>query len=324
MSLPLLPLPLKSSDERGKRSRSLDRPCIPELRYEDGETINLDQDTRIIGRSSLFMKKVHDRLPPFGPDDVATLEQLRKVAAAYDTPNSWDTVLRELYSIKNGPLKHDPGSLEEDDETSYKTRYDNALNPQYYLFVTQGPSTVSHLMLRGFFFDDFDGEDKIEVSDPRVGKTVYTKGFVWTNADPRWAWKETRKKKRVIRCVIKIPAGTQVVFDRSPVMAADCEMENGKLSLYPDVLLPAGKFQITGITTYMTTSGRTDTPGGKEKPDQGGGNVVYLEKRSSYVEPTVNDFEYAGNRLIDADEFVDIKLTLERSVVFPSKGSFIY
>ena len=317
MSLPLLPLPIKCG-EGGKRSRSLDRPCIPELRYEEGETINLDTRKRIIGRSSGFSKTLHDSMPPFGPD-VATLQQLRNVAAAYDTPNSWDTVLRELYSQKP-PLKHHPEWLDDDENLAYKTRFDNDLNPQYYLFVTHGVSTVSHIMLKGIFFARYEGGEIIEVGDPRVGETVYTSGFVWTNADPRWAWKtkEVKKKNRVIRCTIEIPTGTQVVFDRSPVMAEECEMENEKISLYPDVLLPAGQFRITAITRYMTKSGRTDTPEEEEK------DVVYLKEQRSYVEPTVNDYEYAGNRLVDAEEFVDMRLMLEKSVVFPPHGSIVY
>ena len=103
-------------------------------------------------------------------------------------------------------------------------------------------------------------------------------------------------------------------------MEMTCEMENGKTSLYPDVLLPAGKFRITKITRFRTRSGRSDTPGeGSDK-----GDVVYLEQQRSYVEPAVNDYEYAQNMLIDAKEFVDIKLMLEKSVVFPPNGSIVY
>ena len=40
--------------------------------------------------------------------------------------------------------------------------------------------------------------------------------------------------------------------------------------------------------------------------------------------PTVNDYEYAGNRLMDAEEFVDMRLMLEKSVVFPPHGSIVY
>jgi len=230
----------------GKRKRAL-QPCLDELRYEDGETVNRDRDRRVQGGSSKFTR-VTDRQPdeelPFG-SSLTTREQIVKLSSR--TQTSWETVLGELYSDRTAPTTT-PSQAQRADR-AFVERFDNQAKPQFYLLTVEREAMLSHIQPDGVFWSLMWDE----TPDPAVGDVCYTNGFVWTNTNPRWAWKNG-DGSRTIRVRIEIPAGTQVVVDRAPVYGGSpCQLDEHRESLFPDVLLGPAEFRVTGVVRYRST-----------------------------------------------------------------------
>jgi len=285
----------------GKRKRSL-LPCHGELRYEDGESLNRNRDQRVQGGSSKFSR--YEQLP-FGTT-LTTTEQIRALSSR--TQTSWEVVMRELYSDRTSPPT--TPSADQRADQAFVKRFDNQAKPQFYLLTVQREATLSHIQPDGVFWSPVPDTPP----DPTVGDLCYTNGFVWTNANPRWAWK-SEAGERIIRVRITIPAGTQVVIDRAPVYGGvPCQFDEQRESLFPDVLLGPAEFRVEEVVRYRRTGEYySDSAGPPER-------FKYLEPRERGV--AESDLDYAQLRVFDNDEFVDVKVIMLRQVKVPDANGF--
>jgi hypothetical protein len=148
---------------------------------------------------------------------------------------------------------------------------------------------------------------------PAVGDVCYTNGFVWTNPEKHWAWKSGNGEINM-RVRIEIPVGTQVVIDRAPVYGgSDCQFDEKRSSLFPDVLLGPAEFRVMEVKRYRSTQ---DDYEDSEEPSD----------RFLYVEPLErglpeSDREYAQRRVFDNHEFADVRVAMVRQVKVPTVGS---
>jgi hypothetical protein len=108
----------------------------------------------------------------------------------------------------------------------------------------------------------------------------------------------------IARCQIELPAGSQVLLDRAPTYTdLECETPKGRLSMFPDVLLPPSKFTIVSVQRYTAGAEQEDTP-------------RRLSPTSVWSQQ-----EYSKYILENNDVFVDIQLRLEASWKLPEKMS---
>jgi hypothetical protein len=286
----------------GKRKREL-LPCHDELRYEDGELVNRNRDRRVQGRSASFSLDARDL--PFGTS-LTTIEQI--LALSRRTQTSWENVLQELYSDRTAPPT--TPSKEQREDEAFVRRYDNLAKPQYYLLTVQRETTLYHIKPDGDFWDL---GMSVALPVPAVGDVCYTNGFVWTNPEKHWAWKSGNGEINM-RVRIEIPVGTQVVIDRAPVYGgSDCQFDEKRSSLFPDVLLGPAEFRVMEVKRYRSTQ---DDYEDSEEPSD----------RFLYVEPLErglpeSDREYAQRRVFDNHEFADVRVAMVRQVKVPTVGS---
>ena len=84
------------------------------------------------------------------------------------------------------------------------------------------------------------------------------------------------------------------------------------ISIFPDVLLPAGEFKVISVTKYRSTEEVYESD---DEVDEDPDSFVKLDPLKNGV--PLNDVEYAQHRLYDVKTFIDIKLELVRSVMLP-------
>jgi hypothetical protein len=216
-----------------------------------------------------------------------TRAEVAKFAKKSGAMDSMHRVPEELYTTR--PPSEE--SLKTRENLAYKYSSDTVPpNAQYYLQETQKPATVVHICDSSYGWR----EDDCPMDE---GSFVYTRGFLWTNTNPNWEWKtqEDEPDVRYIRVRVDLPTGTQVVVDRAPVYGgADCEFDASgnppRLSLFPDVLLPPGKFEIVSVKRY-------------QKGDES--ELTLLKDARTRV---VTDDEYAAYVTTYRKEFIDIAL----------------
>lgn len=230
-----------------------------------------------------------------------------------NTSTSFDKVLTELYQLfrRGDETKSDPAPATRRENEAFLRGGRKDTIPQYCLKTVTTSETLVHIIPDDRFGYRNDGSDYgDDTVYPRVGESWYTGGMIWTNADPDWEWSGMwGDDDRKWRCRIEIPAGTQVIMDRSPVGLQWCEMEDGKKSLFPDVLLAPGEFYVKSVTRYKTRD--------KDSNDEEG--VVYLPA----VDPDekTDRFTDYHRRFLGSDperEFVDVNLLLQSSMVLPT------
>lgn len=291
--------------QNSKRERFMPPPCHDELRYEDGELINQDKHNRLQGSSAKFTREKEEWLP-IG-ESLKSSEQMRGLGKY--TQTSWETVLRELYSDRTDPPTR-PSAKQRAGE-AFVSRYDNHAKPQFYLLTTTQEAILSHIQPNGVFWEDNNGIR--DIKNPKVGDVCYTNGFIWTNPSPGWSWKN-KSNKRIIRVIIDVPAGTQVVIDRAPVYSGvECQFDEHRESLFPDVLLTPAEFIVTNVVRYRSTE---EDYSNSDEPTE---NFIY-------VDPVMrgrpkNDLEYAKLRVFDVVEFMDVRVTMVSQIKLPSVGS---
>jgi hypothetical protein len=276
-------------------------PCPNELRFKRGETVNTSKK-RVRGGSSKFSKKPISIIPLDSKKDLAFWQQ---VSSDQRTDNSWSTVLRELYATRT-PTKPLPAGR---NDQAFVRVVDNDAKPQYYLKQLEEPAVVVHIQNDGEFWEL---ADDLEGKLPTVNELVYSKGFIWTSPMPNWAWKNNGEK--LIRCRIHLSEGTQVVMDRSPVYPTLCKLDENdeSISIFPDVLLPAGEFKVISVTKYRSTKEVYESD---DEVDEDPSSFVKLTPIKKGI-PS-NDVEYAQHRLYDVNTFIDIELEIVRSVILP-------
>ena len=147
--------------------------------------------------------------------------------------------------------------------------------------------------------------------------------MLWCNTSPNWQWKTSGDT--AIRCRIHLPAGTQVIVDRSPVFGSlnKCEFGDpeGRRSEFPDILLLPGKFEITDVKRYKKDDFASDDD---EEADVG-------QKEEDEIQPTPDDGQeyvpgtemsdevYASRMLRAVDNFLDVRLKVMRMVRVPDE-----
>lgn len=301
--LPAILLPIQPKKQ--KRDKP---PCHEELRFDRGEVVNDNfskYTSRLQGDSSKFLKKPVPVIP-LDPPFPSTLAEWQKVGSNADTDNSWAKVLDELYATRT-PTKPLPAGR--DNEAIVRV-YDNDAKPQYYLKRLEEPAMVVHIQADGKFWEL---DEELQGKLPTANELVYSRGFLWTSPKPDWTWK-MRNDKKLIRCRIHLPKGTQVVMDRSPVYPTPCKLdeEQNNISIFPDVLLPAGEFKVISVTKYRSTKEDYDSD---DEVDEDSDSFVTLDPLKNGI-PS-NAVEYAQLRLYDVKTFIDIELQLVRSVMLP-------
>lgn len=291
--LPSVPPPAK-----GKRQKRGLLPCQPELRYEDGEILNRNIYMRTQGGSSSFLSSPL-KIIPLSPPFPTSWEELERINVALGVQTSVQTVLRELYRTEGFPdAPRPPRPLHK-----YQVTDGNVHKPQYYTQTLKNPATVVHIVTDERFWDMSEVLDdldmpKIRTSD--VGRLAYTSGILWCNSSPNWTWKS--RGDTMIRCRIDLPAGAQVIIDRSPVDPDGCEFdEEGGRSLFPDVLLLPGQFRVTDVKRYKTDDYESDYDGDSIEP---------LDSADSFI---------TSNFLVDASNFLDVRMEAVVMMRVPDK-----
>ena len=271
-------------------------PCPDELRYKEGEILNLnDVSTRITGGSSSFVKA---RDPRISYGQVVTKMQALSMV-------KHDRVITELYRI---PPPSSPDSRPDEmvDPEAFRRAHDNTLHNQYYMHTMETDGVVSHIMTDGDFW-----EPEHKTTLPKAGQLAYTKGIIWTNTDPFWTWKSKFNATRKARCRIRLPPGSQIIIDRAPVYdGTDCTFDQHRISKFPDVLLLPGVFRVLKVKLYR--SNNATYPAGDS-------SMYYDEDEAitpEYITPSTNTMkitkeeDFAPTMLQDLNEFADIELEL--------------
>lgn len=292
--------------QNGKRSRLTSPPCHGELRFDEGELVNQDMHNRLQGGSAKFTREPSEGIP-IGKF-LESSEEMR--ALGKFTQTSWETVLGELYSGRT----HMPTrkSAEQRESEAFVGRFDNQAKSQFYLLKTTQEATVSHIQPNGVFWEEDQWSRSRDIKPPEVGDMCYTNGFLWTNPSPGWSWK-SKPGKPITRVRIDIPAGTQVVIDRAPVFGGvDCQFDEHRTSLFPDVLLSPAEFTVTNVVRYRSTNEDYNTG---ENPE----NFIYVDPVGR-GKPQ-NDLEYAKRRVFDSTEFTDVRVSMMRQIELPPVGS---
>ena len=311
------------SCDDNKRRRVPPPACDKELRYKDGEAVNVDSNARVQGGSAKFARAVADEIPigPIGKSEIpTTAEQIRRLRPF--TQPSWETVLDELYSNRQSSTTPTKSPDEEEqqrqrsDNRAFVRRSGNQERPQFYLLTVSEEATLAHIQPDGDFWNLVEDNR----ADPVVGDVCFTDGFLWTNPSPRWAWKSDDNSDRLIRVRVDIPAHTQVVIDRAPVYGGSpCQFDPKRESLFPDVLLGPAEFCVTEVVRYRSDKASTSRTGPDGDDDDG---TTMHESSVRYVAPRqrgrANDeLEYAQLRVAESDEFMDVRVRLVQQVKLP-------
>ena len=287
----MLPALTLSMNPPPKRARVLDDelpPCPGEIRYKDGEVLNVG-DKRVTGSSSRFSSDAEHCSTLSTPVPSTWADMVHLLGT-----DNMQRVLLQLYASGDGSMQNT--QFDTDEGGAYRLAYNNAFQSQYYLLTIEVPVTVTHIVSDGAFWGRrTDVNTKIG-----PGVCAYTNGFLWCNTSPNWAWKASGDK--CLRCRIELPAGTQVVVDRSPTDDTnECEFDEQRYSIFPDVLLPPGVFNITSVDRYR---GATET-------------VVCDRFRPAAAVWT--DAEYTQRMLMYADEFVDVQMEVTQMMRLPKE-----
>jgi hypothetical protein len=275
-------------------------PCPNELKYKRGEYLNLQSDERVQGASSTFIRERHPKIDleekeEWSKDDLVSLLQNTGQLSLQKQ------VIDELYRASEKmttDYRHTSGE-------AYREVFSNDSQSQYYLQTVEEKTTLIHIILSGRFWSLKESNISI---DNRTH--AYTTGFVWCNTSPNWTWKESHEQKPLIRCRIDIPKGTQVVVDRSPVSQELCQFDADCTSLFPDVLLPPGEFEIDSVVYYRST----DKQGDPIREEDNSKHIVYVQPNDSNLRAVtaLNDNEYAAKMLSFCSEFIDVALKVTK------------
>ena len=290
-----------------KRQNAAKLPCHRELRYEKGEILNIE-GPRIMGSDSKFLAFPLPGIP-LDPPFPSSWKEVQEVNSKDGVLTEMGKVLTELYRKDGFEETAEPPKPLDFYDTLFSTR-GNTHKPQYYLYELTQPATVSHIISDGIFWDvDFPGNPDLEITKNDVGKFAYTNGILWCNSSPNWSWKS--EADTVIRCRIDLPAGTQVIIDRSPAFSGMlCDLdETGLLSHFPDLLLLPSEFEITSFQGYQS-------PGVMNNRDYVTiHDTDYEQLPQSIVK---NDKQFAASMLRDVDTFLDIRLKPVRMMRIPN------
>ena len=221
---------------------------------------------------------------------------------------------REIYR-KEG---FDPNTplVERQGEAFVRTR-ENKHQPQYYFQTIEEAATVTHVITgRSTFYYELETEED-EEETIKQGGVAYTRGFLWSSTDPNWR-RTGGQDNVIIRCRIELSPGTQVVVDRSPYGQNRCNFDDKRMSLFPDVLLSPGKFQITSVKHYRRKDGDDDDQSNVGH-DAG---ITLVEPMKGRPSSTVwSDEEYAAKVLTNdsvdpVKDFIDVRLDVVKMMRF--------
>ena len=286
-----------------KRRRVPLPPCPDELFYKDGEIINSDRDRRVQGGSCSFNRDALDIIP-LAPPFPSSWRELIPIIGHMQINTSLHKVLKELY--RNDEFDANQ-PLESYDDEAFKHTYSNKHQSQYYLQTVTKPTTVTHIIRDGRFWDIMEENKRLH-----KGELAYTRGFLWCNTSPNWTWR-SGTDGTTMRCRIELPENTQIVVDRSPVFGgSSCQFDEHRTSLFPDVLLPPGEFEIVSVKRYRSEDERKSDA---EDVDYDVEVLKPEERRPDSV--VLSDEEYAARMLKDVPNFVDVRLKSTRMMRLP-------
>lgn len=315
-------LPSKPPPQKQKRQKRRDLPCPPELRYKEGEIINYSEHKRVTGGSSMFHCAPSDSIP-LEPPFPSSFEELQPIIDAIGVQTTMKDVLSELYRTDG----FSEATLCTKKTTLVRYSDGNTRKPQYFTQTLETPATVVHMITSGEFWDDSDdGFDIGKLRTHHKGKCAYTNGMLWCNSSPHWTWKTNDRNDTSIRCRIDLPAGTQVLIDRSPVYGGTtCEFDDNRgISLFPDVLLLPGQFQIVDMKRYKREgyeSDDEDLAGEHEKDKIESLDVAGAKLPRTEPPMLMSDEEYASRMLRKTSNFIDVRLKVVRTMRVPDSSA---
>ena len=226
-----------------------------------------------------------------------------------NTSDSFETVFREMYQLYvhkcDREVKLALLATANEEKAYVVGRRENVI-PQYKLKTVTQSTRLVHIITSESFGHTKEGTEDVDF--PSAGSKWYTNGMIWTNTNPQWEWSgrgQICSGERMFRCRIDVPADTQVVLDLSPVKRRECELVNGRTSVFPDVLLPPAEFAVQKVTRYMQEVDDEENMDG----------VVYVSPPKKMDES--EDFAYARRVLSSTREFVDVELSLTKSMILP-------
>ena len=318
-------VPLKIGCPSGKKQKQEVRPLLPcpqELYYANNEMLNMNSDDRVQGSSSHFFPKPLEILPLSNPlynhNHPASHEVLDKFKASDKTPASTDNVLKELYR-SDGFAYEDTSQSYSD--LAFRRTFNNTHLPQYYLKTTTAETTTVTHMAHDRFWGRRELQDRKADAPINLGAPAYTHGFVWCNTYPNWTYNPRGKLKLLIRCRIYLPKGTQVVVDRSPVYGdsgPECQFDDDRTSLFPDVLLPPAEFKIVSVQRYRSTTSTAVEADGED--------VTAIKPQMHKLRYDVlTDEQYAQHvfESYGADRLVDVCLKVTRMMQLPPQSTAV-
>ena len=269
-------------------------PCPDELQYREGEIVNGNKDRRVQGGSSVFYRDPLSIIPLAQPFP-RSWEELIPIMGHIHVLSAMEKVLKELYRTEDfdtsTPTRSDSGK-------AFVRSFDNTHKSQYYLQTVTRSTVVTHIISNGLFWNIMENDTQL-----KPGMLAYTYGLLWCNTSPNWTWK-TSSEDTTARCRIELPPGTQVVVDRSPVYGGkDCQFDDNRTSLFPDVLLPPGEFEIVSVRRYQDEEADPD-------PEADGEFELLKSDKTHSGDAVMSDKEYAARMLTNVSYFIDVNLRL--------------
>lgn len=248
----LTPSLTKLNSTKRKRLRVIE-PCTEGLKYDENEVILLNDNGRKLSGSSSRFKKTKSDIIPLEAPFPSSRDDYFKISfdGWLDVDLSFQSVIQELYGKPtSAPDPKTP--VEKREGQAFRTTRDHNYQPQYYLQNVTQEVKVIHFITDGKFWDTGRLSDEKNLNKFDEGDLAYTHGFVWCNTNPKWSWGGNNPS--VVRCTIILPKHTQVVVDRGPTSGLGnmCQFDENNTSLYPDVLLPPGEFEILSAEYYRT------------------------------------------------------------------------
>lgn len=286
-------------------------PCHDELKFKQGEIVNVDRHHRVCGVDDGFTRLPASFDIPYG-EALTTREQ---VVEMYRTV-TMDLVLKELYS--NREKSERLPVLKAEKDHAHLTTWDNGRRPQYGLMTVEKDTTLTHTLTGSSLWNmRLESSRGKQIVYPEVGDFCYTDGVIWTNPAPGWGHKSDPYEK-FIRVRINIPAGTQVIIDRAPVYGGvPCRYDDDHTSVFPDVLLAPANFLVTSVLHYR--SNKEQYEAAEEEP----GFYKYVSPKP--YGRAGSDEEYAELCVFASNgEFMDIRMTLLEQVKLPDVGSMVW
>lgn len=319
--LPALPplhglsISMDTGPSRKRRASML--PCNDVVFYNDDERLiqrcgNTDNH-RVWGPDAVFER-------PGEPEEKVALFRrgltVEGAKALHTSTPDMKGVLQVLYENPKWFKGQEQGAVT-DPDLSYKWA-DSSKTRQFEVRVLETETVVTHILDYHFWRRD--------ATLPVRGDEAWTRGWLYCNASPNWMYKAEggngdNEPEIVIRCTVKLPAKSKVILDKAPFYSAHCLTDSGKLSIFPDVIIPPAAFRVDTVTHYCREEPGASPPSGWNviKPfDYDEAKAKRKARGNAGHESHIYDNkEYAARILEGVSKFVHVQMSVTDMLEMP-------